>query len=170
MITGRIIFLLYNHHLTRQLDFPDILLSILHGFRMDASIVGYFLALYGLLLTISVYRNGRWVSVTVTFITICLLIFCALVATVDLELYRHWGFRMNTTPLLYIGSEAMGSISLWVYIKITFLFSAILVHPSAILPNQNIAAVVGIGSAIEAQKGSFDTASCVCSYVHSYPR
>ena len=40
---------------------------------------------------------------------------------VDVELYRHWGFRLNTTPFLYIGPEAMGSIEPAVIIKNIFI-------------------------------------------------
>ncbi len=86
---------------------------------------GYALAFTGLLLTISVFIQGRWIIYTINIFTFLFLITCILITVIDMELYRHWGFRMNTTPLFYMGSEAIGSINVWVAIK-TLSIGAIL--------------------------------------------
>lgn len=78
---------------------------------------GYAMAFTGLLLTLSVFLRGPWVIYGINLFTILFLITCLLIVIIDMELYRHWGFRMNTTPLFYMGSEAIGSISVWVAIK-----------------------------------------------------
>jgi phosphoglycerol transferase MdoB-like AlkP superfamily enzyme len=127
MVLARVLFLLYNHDYSADLTVTDIGLAILHGIRMDASISGYFLAVCGLLLTASAFTNSRWITWLFTGLTLTLLLFCCIVVVVDMELYRHWGFRMNTTPLMYIGSEAMGSVQLFVYLKLVAIFFALAV-------------------------------------------
>lgn len=125
MIAARLIFLAYNFELASALTTRETFLSILHGLRMDASITGYFLAASGLLLSASAIRNSAWAGRALSFLTIILLVFCSLIVSIDSELYRHWGFRMNTTPLMYIGSEAMGSVAASIYLKLSFIFIAL---------------------------------------------
>lgn len=117
MLVIRVIFLSYNHDLSSQLSITEILLTILHGLRMDGSMIGYFLAASGLLITVSALIPGRWFSITLTTLTFILLVFSGMVVIVDMELYRHWGFRMNNTPFMYMGSGAMGSINPMVAVK-----------------------------------------------------
>src|SRR5690349_22967958 len=110
MIVARALFLSYNFDLATDLSKGDILKTMLYGLRMDGSMCGYYVAFAGLLLTFSSFLRGKWISYSLNSITIFLVIFSSIIVTTDLELYRHWGFRMNTTPLFYMGSEAMGSI------------------------------------------------------------
>src|SRR5690606_8485879 len=112
----------YNHELTAALTWRERGLAMLHGLRMDASMTGYFVALAGLLLVTSVLIRGAWISYVLKWLTLLLLIITSLIITIDLELYRHWGFRLNTTPFLYISKEAAGSVSLWVILKLTIIF------------------------------------------------
>jgi phosphoglycerol transferase MdoB-like AlkP superfamily enzyme len=121
-IICRIIFLSYNHEFTQQLTAGEIALAILNGLKMDASISGYFLMLTGLLLTVSILTPSvKWLYITLNTITAILLLACGLIVIIDLELYRHWGFRLNTTPLFYMGSEAAGSVELTVVLKLTVI-------------------------------------------------
>lgn len=122
MVVARIVFLCYNHELTAALTWRERGLAMLHGLRMDASMTGYFVALAGLLLVTSVLIRGAWISYVLKWLTLLLLIITSLIITIDLELYRHWGFRLNTTPFLYISKEAAGSVSLWVILKLTIIF------------------------------------------------
>ena len=125
MVVARGIFLVYNWDLTAALTWRERSLVLLHGLRMDASITGYFVMVSGLLLSLSVIIKGSWVSPVLKWLTIALLISSSLVITIDLELYRHWGFRLNTTPFLYIGKEAAGSVSLWVIFKLAVVFTVL---------------------------------------------
>lgn len=125
MILARLVFLAYNFTLTSDLTFTEVLLTVVYGLRMDASISGYFLAAYGLLLTASAVRNSTWIPKAIFVLTTVLLGFCTLVVIVDMELYRHWGFRMNTTPFLYVGKEAMATVPLLVYTSGTVIFASL---------------------------------------------
>lgn len=122
MAVIRVLFLSYNYDLSAQLTFSELLLTFVHGLRMDGSMTGYYLAASGLLLTFSALIPGKWFQHTVTVLTIVLLIFSGLVVIVDMELYRHWGFRLNNTPIMYIGSGAMGSINPMVAFKTISIF------------------------------------------------
>ncbi|HOX81649.1 MAG TPA: sulfatase-like hydrolase/transferase [Chryseolinea sp.] len=117
MSVGRICFLVYNYDLSSSLSAGEITLSLMHGLKMDLSMTGYAMALTGLLLTLSVFVPGRWIVFCINSFTLLFLVTCVVIVIIDMELYRHWGFRMNTTPLFYMGSEAIGSIDVWVATK-----------------------------------------------------
>ncbi|MBT1688480.1 LTA synthase family protein [Dawidia soli] len=127
MIFIRGLFLVYNHDLSAQLTAVDMVQTMTHGIRMDASMVGYVLALAGLLLMVSSFAAGRWLHRTLRVITFSLLTLFGLVVMVDLELYRHWGFRLNTTPFFYIGSGALGSVSPGVVVGLITIFFTVTV-------------------------------------------
>lgn len=127
MIIARVVFLLYNADLTAALTGKEIALSMLHGLRMDGSIAGYFLAASGLILSISSFTNSLIITRTLTYLTVILVVLCSILVAVDSELYRHWGFRMNTTPLMYVGSEAMASVPSSVYAKVSFALIILLI-------------------------------------------
>jgi phosphoglycerol transferase MdoB-like AlkP superfamily enzyme len=114
----RIIFLAYNYELSSQLTFTEMLLSLVYGMPMDLSMTGYVMLLPGLLLTASTLIKGRWIYFALFSVSLLALFVLIFIAIVDIELYRHWGFRMNNTPLFYMGSGALGSIDLWVAIKV----------------------------------------------------
>ena len=121
-IIVRGVFLIYNHDFTRQLTVSEIFRVFLNGLKMDASLCGYFLALTGLMLTISVFTTSQWLQRSIHIVTGLLLTASSVIVIVDLELYHHWGFRLNTTPLFYMGSEAIGSVEIPVVIKLSVIF------------------------------------------------
>ncbi|HYG19273.1 MAG TPA: sulfatase-like hydrolase/transferase [Ohtaekwangia sp.] len=128
-IAIRALFLLYNHDLTTQLTAWDIVKVFLHGLKMDVSMMGYFLMASGLILTISMLVTNRWPYFALNTLQIFLIITCSLLATIDIELYRHWGFRLNTAPLFYLqntGGAAMGSVALTVVFKLLFIATALI--------------------------------------------
>jgi phosphoglycerol transferase MdoB-like AlkP superfamily enzyme len=127
-IVIRALFLLYNHDFTADLTGKEIFLLFAHGLKMDLSLLGYFLAAAGMLLTVSMFFKSRWPYFILNSLNIFLLVTCALVATIDLELYRHWGFRLNTAPLFYVqsaGPAALGSVALTVVFKLLFIYTGL---------------------------------------------
>lgn len=119
--TSRIIFLLYHHDLSSQLSFGEILTALFLGMRMDAAISADSIILCGLLLTVSCFWNSSILLTINKFIAGLFLMIAALVVVGDLELYKHWGFRLDSTPLMYLGSEGAASVGAWVYIKLTLI-------------------------------------------------
>lgn len=128
-IVIRGLFLVYNHDLTEQLTAREILLLFLHGLKMDISLLGYFMMASSLILALSMLVKHRWPYFILNTIHIFSIIACSLLATVDVELYRHWGFRLNTAPLLYLentGTAAMGSVPLAVVFKLLLIGTALI--------------------------------------------
>lgn len=110
MITIKAIFLIYNHDLAAKLSTYEVFLVFLYGLKMDASMTGYLLMFTSLMLTLSTVIEPKIILRLTHILNLLFLFLSCAVVIVDLELYRHWGFRLNTTPFLYIGPEAMGSI------------------------------------------------------------
>jgi phosphoglycerol transferase MdoB-like AlkP superfamily enzyme len=108
---SRILFLIYQFDLTSSLSFTDILMALVLGTRMDAAIAGDCLLLTGLLLAVSCVWNSRFIGIINHFIVGFFIVIASIIVAADLELYRHWGFRMDSTPLMYIGSEGAQSVS-----------------------------------------------------------
>jgi phosphoglycerol transferase MdoB-like AlkP superfamily enzyme len=124
----RALFLLYNIDLSHQLTAGEIVRVFLNGLRMDASMTGYFIMAAGLLLTVSLFVRQRWPYFMLNALQTFLVIACSLIAIVDMELYRHWGFRLNSAPLFYVesaGAAALGSVALVVVLKLLMIGAAL---------------------------------------------
>lgn len=113
---GRVVFLLYHYSQAIPLGWKDVTMPLWLGLRMDAAMAGYWLLLPGLVLAASVWINNRWTARLLTVITYALLAISILIVVADLELYKHWGFRINNTPLMYLSREGAGSIHTWVLV------------------------------------------------------
>jgi len=124
----RLVFLLYNYDLTADLTALETINVFLHGLRMDLSVMGYYLVLYGLILLASILVPGGAFSKIIKSITVFLLLLSGAITVVDMELYRHWGFRLNNTPFFYMGPGALGSISFSVWVKglLTYLLLTVM--------------------------------------------
>lgn len=109
MLVSRIAFLLYNHDLTAQLSSSEIFRCIWNGFRMDLSVTGYLLMFTGLALAVSIISVPHILSIFIRTVNAAFIVLSSTVVTVDLELYRQWGFRMNATPLFYLSREGLQS-------------------------------------------------------------
>lgn len=139
----RAIFLLYNSQLTGTLTSGEIARIFWSGLRMDLSISGYFMMLTSLLFVATVFVQERWLYVVLHTISITLIILTSIIAIVDIELYRHWGFRLDTTPFFYIAgaeSEAAGSVEVSVVIKLFLILTALVtialfVYSTWLMPN-----------------------------------
>ncbi len=124
-VVSRVIFLFYHFDQTSSLSIREISTILFLGLRMDLAMAGYWLILTGLLLTAPV-QNLKFVAHLHSFIVILLLLLSSTIVIVDLELYSHWGFRMNTTPLFYAGPEAVTSVNMIRLIIMFALFVALL--------------------------------------------
>lgn len=112
-LIARGLFMTYHSGLSNELTITEMLLVFAHGIRMDFSMAGYFSLLPGLLFTVGFFVNGtRLWPIWITYHAI-ILFFTTFVVVLDFELYRHWGFRLDATPLMYMGKEAAGSGDFW---------------------------------------------------------
>lgn len=121
MTAARVCFLIYNAELTAQLSGSDVFNSMLYGLRMDASMTGYILMISGIILIVSVFVQHRWAGYLLIGFNMLMLLALCVAMVADLALYHHWGFRLNTTPLFYMGSEAAGSAGNGVIVKLVII-------------------------------------------------
>lgn len=125
-VASRTIFVIYNHDMAAQLTAMDIATLMVLGLRMDAAMASYWLILTGLSIVVHVLFPGTWLRRAFWYQTLFLLLISSLIVVSDLELYRNWGFRMDTTPLLYVGSEGAASIQPGVMLKLVLVFLALM--------------------------------------------
>ena len=107
-IIAKVIFLTYHYDRASTLSFVEILKVFIYGSRLDFSSTGYILLVPGLLLALISYFNKIFYY-TLNVYTFIILFFITFITVADIELYKHWGFKLDATPLMYIGSEAAGS-------------------------------------------------------------
>lgn len=81
-----------------------------HGLPMDISMAAYLLVIPTLLLA-GTARRWNWYRTALLYYTYFVSILVALIVTSDLEVYKAWHFRLDTTPLTYLDhpTEALAS-------------------------------------------------------------
>lgn len=108
-LVARVLFLVYHHTLTAALPANDIFQVFAHGVRMDISMAGYLSLVPGLLFALLYFKTGHqlwpwWIGYQGL-----MLFIASFIVVLDFELYRNWGFRLDATPLMYMGKEAASS-------------------------------------------------------------
>ena len=101
--------MVYQTDLTVELTAKEIFLIFFNGIRMDFSMAGYFTLLSGLILGVFFPLKGKIIWPWWLGYNALALFLSSFIVVLDFELYRHWAFRMDATPLLYISKEAAGS-------------------------------------------------------------
>ena len=101
-IVSRIYFQLYLCEQTAKLSISEIFLTYIHGTRLDLSVTGYILLFTSIITLFTVFIPGKWYYYLINFLVITFLFTFSLIVVADAELYQHWGFRMDTTPLMYL--------------------------------------------------------------------
>ncbi len=108
---GRVLFVLFHQSYGEELLAADWLRILWYGARMDLSMAGYLTLIPGLIIVLSavirIPAAYRYIHVYAWII----LAACVVVIVADIELYSHWNFRLDATPLLYIGKDTPLSIS-----------------------------------------------------------
>jgi phosphoglycerol transferase MdoB-like AlkP superfamily enzyme len=122
----RIIFFLYQFPLTQNLTLYEVWMPIWLGLRMDLAMAGYWLIMPGLVLTTSFFIAEKPSKLAIIIVFYILSIFSSSIVVADLELYRHWNFRMDTTPFLYTGSAGINSISFSIIFLLLIIFLSLL--------------------------------------------
>ena len=115
------LFLAYYATQAAQASVGEWWLVLWHGLKLDMTVAGYITALPILFLLINLWvsipdKVGRWVLNG--YFTVVSIASAALVA-VDLGLYEYWGFRLDSTILIYLADpkEAMASVDAWMAIR-----------------------------------------------------
>ena len=98
---------------------------LLHGLWLDATVAGYVTALPLLITLLSFwvrFPERMWRRLLTAYF-VAVSVFTAVIFSVDLALYEHWGFRLDATILIYLADpgEAMASVDFWLGVRQTFL-------------------------------------------------
>jgi len=101
-VIARIAFLLTYFDKTSQLSVSEIVNTFTYGFKLDIAIASYIVILPSLVLSLTSFFKGRFIKYFYHIYTLLALFICTAVITGDLFMYRHWGFRIDATPLFYM--------------------------------------------------------------------
>jgi phosphoglycerol transferase MdoB-like AlkP superfamily enzyme len=122
---ARIYFILFNLNDASGAGFWDICLSFIHGFKLDISMVAYvgFFAM-PLFIVSAFFKSHKVLKISLDIFTGILLSVFSLIVISDAELYQHWGFRMDDTPLQYFSNPSLmqASTSNWRLVFLIFLY------------------------------------------------
>ncbi len=115
-ILEKIIFMLYHHSLYKSYGLGTYWDVIRHGMVLDASIAGYLTIIPGLILILSIWMPLKTIQrIQKVYFGIISLVL-SFIFVLDLVLYDHWGFRLDSTPFFYFFSspkDAFASVSIW---------------------------------------------------------
>jgi len=106
---SRWVFLLYQFEQLSALTARDFLMISVLGLRMDCSMAGYFTLVSSLFLSLPVPASDKATAITFHTLNGIFLAASTLVIVTDLELYSHWGYRIDATPLMYVRPEGFAS-------------------------------------------------------------
>ncbi|GAB3314260.1 alkaline phosphatase family protein [Larkinella ripae] len=126
LLVCRVLFLVYQPQ-TSQLDASTILGIFANGLRMDLSTAGYLTVvpafLVALLPGLSLKKLARFLRI----ILLIELIVVSLITVADLEVFRAWGFHLDSTPLHYLKTprEAAASVASSPLLLLVFLWIAL---------------------------------------------
>jgi len=98
----RLVFLLTYFDKASQLSASEIVKTFTYGFKLDIAIASYIAFLPSLLLAFTAFSKKRLIKYFYHAYTAIALLFCILIILADLFMYRHWGFRLDATPLFYM--------------------------------------------------------------------
>lgn len=120
---SKLTFLLFNFSQTSNIAFSDWFAIYYYGFRLDFASAGYMLLFPGLLIVFTTYLSNKWLYYILSVYTILILSINIFLLVGDLELYTHWKYRLDATPLLYLNKpgEVFGSVSMLVIIRQIFI-------------------------------------------------
>lgn len=126
-ISAKILFLLYQWHDSSNLTWKEIISVLYNGLPLDLSLGGYIMMLSSVIMLFSSFLPCRVIRSIYSVITSILLFFFSTVAIIDLELFKNWGFHIDTTPLMYLKTpkEAMASTPIWLVICLLILMAAL---------------------------------------------
>lgn len=98
----RIVFLLTYVDKTVHLTALEIVNTFVYGFKLDIAIASYISVLPSLMLTVTALFKTRVTKYFYHAYSLIALLFCTIIVIGDLFMYRHWGFRIDATPLFYM--------------------------------------------------------------------
>lgn len=136
----KVVFLLYHFSQSSSLDFNKLLGIFTNGLIMDLSASTFGMIMPIIIITVSSFISLKFERVSLKFCFYFFTITTGLIFISDLELYSHWGFRIDKTIFFYLTNpfSALASTSVWVILKLlliggSFAFTFIYFHNKYLL-------------------------------------
>lgn len=122
-ILSRVVFLIYNLPFSSELPINEWFMVFFKGIKLDLSMMGYVLFFASLIVGFTFLLKNKLIKQIFSIYTLIFLILFSIITFVDAELYRNWGFRMDSTVFLYLSTpkEALASSSVGLIILLLFL-------------------------------------------------
>lgn len=119
-------FFLVSYVFGHGFGLRDWVLVFLHGLSLDLTVAGYVTVVPLLLVFASLWVRipGRVARRLLNGYFALVSVVSAAIFAVDLALYEHWGFRIDSTVLIYLADpgEAVASVDFWLGVRQTLLF------------------------------------------------
>lgn len=123
-VIERWIFLFYHTDIYGQYETSEWLGVLWHGLPHDLTCAGYVMAVPMLLELVRIWIQGHWHRTVMIWYLRIILIPVLIIFFVDLELYTHWGIRLDATPLIYLQDnpgDAIAQSPKWALIVLPIL-------------------------------------------------
>jgi phosphoglycerol transferase MdoB-like AlkP superfamily enzyme len=134
-IIARLFFLLYYFDLSVEIGIKEVLLTFIHGLKLDISFTGYLMFFVCYFLAFLFWLDIKKVVKVINIYTYFFSVIVIIAIVGDLLLYKHWGFRLDSTPILYLKSpkDAAASVDFTIFLQFVFfialfLFTAFYLH------------------------------------------
>lgn len=113
----KIIFILAHGNVNGGVRVIDVLQVLRHGLSLDMSMSGYLSVIPFFLLIVSVWLRPELLMKAFNAYFAIMLSVIAIVTFVDVVVYSHWGFHLDSTIVLYLQNPkevmASGSVMEW---------------------------------------------------------
>jgi phosphoglycerol transferase MdoB-like AlkP superfamily enzyme len=118
-ILAKVLFLLFYFNQSSVLGIGEWLRIIYHGFRLDLSAASYIMIFPASVLALTNWFKPEIATKIVKVYTWIIIIIINLIIVSDIELFKYWGFRLDTTPLMYLNTpkEMLINAPVIVYLK-----------------------------------------------------
>ena len=122
------LFLLYHYDIYSAYPLTEWWNVVVHGLPHDLTCAGYIMALPFLLSIVNVWIPGAWHDRFMRLYLRIIIVPVLVIFFVDVELYTHWGFRMDSTVLNYLAQNPVDALLYSpVWALIAFPFAAFLI-------------------------------------------
>jgi phosphoglycerol transferase MdoB-like AlkP superfamily enzyme len=127
-VVGKLIFLAWYWRQAAAAGFGTTVGIVVHGLRMDAAAAAHVIAIPIVCVLLSSYVPWRWLRPVVLWWTVALLALVAGLTAGDIGLFREWGFRIDSTWLMYINrpKEMLASTASSPVVPLLTIFAALL--------------------------------------------
>ena len=127
-LLSKIIFIVYHKILLIDFSLINILKILWHGLILDLSMSAYLSLLPALFLFLTFFSDKKFIKNTIHIYSFSMIFINVFLFIIDIELYKHWGFHLDASILLYAKTptEMMASVNLMMFFKQMILFVLLL--------------------------------------------